>query len=158
MKKIYVGAAYYPEMWEESEVDRDIVRMKEAGVNVVRVAEFAWGKMEPEEGKFDLGWLERAVDKLYQAGIDVIMCTPTCTPPRWLLNKYPETRTVYADGTRTEVFAASYHSSVGVRPIRLRYSVGAPCLKSLTIWPTWSKSISFSVPRYPRRAFLPACW
>ena len=105
MKKIYVGAAYYPEMWEESEVDRDIVRMKEAGVNVVRVAEFAWGKMEPEEGKFDLGWLERVVDKLYQAGIDVIMCTPTCTPPRWLLDKYPETRTVYADGTRTEVFS-----------------------------------------------------
>ena len=105
MKKIYVGAAYYPEMWEESEVDRDIVRMKEAGVNVVRVAEFAWGKMEPEEGKFDLGWLERAVDKLHKAGIDVIMCTPTCTPPRWLLDKYPETRTVYADGTRTEVFS-----------------------------------------------------
>ena len=103
--KIYVGAAYYPEMWPESEVERDIARMKEAGVNVVRVAEFAWGKMEPEEGVFDFGWLERAVDKLAAAGIGVIMCTPTCTPPRWLLDKYPETRTVYADGTRTEVFS-----------------------------------------------------
>ena len=103
--KIYVGAAYYPEMWPESEVERDIARMKEAGVNVVRVAEFAWGKMEPEEGVFDFGWLERAVDKLAAAGIGVIMCTPTCTPPRWLLDKYPETRTVYADRTRTEVFS-----------------------------------------------------
>ena len=105
MEKILVGAAYYPEMWEESEVEKDIVRMKEAGINTVRVAEFAWGRMEPEEGKFDFGWLERAVEKLYKAGIGVIMCTPTCTPPRWLLNKYPETRTVYADGTRTEVFS-----------------------------------------------------
>ncbi len=104
-QKIYVGAAYYPEMWEESEVEKDIVRMKEAGVNCVRVGEFAWGKMEPEEGVFDLGWLERAVEKLTAAGIGVIMCTPTCTPPRWLLDKYPETRIVYADRTRTEVFS-----------------------------------------------------
>lgn len=105
MEKILVGAAYYPEMWEESEVEKDIVRMREAGVNTVRVAEFAWGKMEPEEGKFDFGWLERAVGKLGDAGIGVVMCTPTCTPPRWLLNKYLETRMVYADGTRTEVFS-----------------------------------------------------
>ena len=105
MEKLYVGAAYYPEVWDEDEVDRDIVRMKEAGVNVVRVAEFAWGKMEPQEGKFDFGWLERAVDKLIAAGIDVIMCTPTCTPPRWLLEKYPETRNVLPDKTRTEVFS-----------------------------------------------------
>ena len=103
--KIRVGAAYYPEVWPESEVEKDIARMKEAGINLVRVGEFAWGKMEPEEGVFDLGWLERAVDKLTAAGIEVIMCTPTCTPPRWLLNKYPETRIVYADGTRTEVFS-----------------------------------------------------
>ena len=73
MEKLYVGAAYYPEVWDEDEVERDIVRMKEAGVNVVRVAEFAWGKMEPQEGKFDFGWLERAVDKLIAAGI-VIAC------------------------------------------------------------------------------------
>lgn len=105
MDKILVGAAYYPEMWDESEVEKDIVRMKEAGVNCVRVGEFAWGKMEPEEGVFDLAWLERAVDKLTAAGIGVIMCTPTCTPPRWMLDKYPETRIVYADKTRTEVFS-----------------------------------------------------
>ena len=69
MKKILVGAAYYPEMWEESEVEKDIVRMRESGVNTVRVAEFAWGRMEPEEGKFDFGRLERAVGKLGDAGI-----------------------------------------------------------------------------------------
>ena len=78
--KIRVGAAYYPEVWPESEVEKDIARMKEAGINLVRVGEFAWGKMEPEEGVFDLGWLERAVDKLTAAGIDVIMCSSTTAP------------------------------------------------------------------------------
>ena len=103
MKKLYIGAAYYPEMWDESEVDRDITRMKELGVNCVRVGEFAWGKMEPQEGQFDFAWLKRAVDKYYEAGIVTVLCTPTCTPPRWLLDKYEETRRVDPRGARAEV-------------------------------------------------------
>lgn len=102
-KKIYLGAAYYPEMWEESEVDADIARCRETGVNTLRVGEFAWGKMEPKEGEFDFGWLERTVDKLHAAGISVVMCTPTCTPPRWMMNKYEEMRRVDSTGIRTEV-------------------------------------------------------
>ena len=105
MDKIFVGAAYYPELWAESEQEKDIARMKEAGVNCVRVGEFAWGTMEPEEGKFGFSWLDRVLERLRAAGIAVVLCTPTCTPPRWLMDKYPETRTVYADGTRTEVFS-----------------------------------------------------
>ena len=105
MKKIYVGAAYYPEVWEPSEVDKDIERMQRAGVNCVRVGEFAWADMEPEEGVFTLGWLKDVVDKLYAAGIDVIMCTPSCTPPRWLFDKYPETRIVYGSKEQTEIFS-----------------------------------------------------
>lgn len=101
--KIYIGAAYYPELWEESEVDKDVVRCKELGVNCLRVGEFAWEKMEPKEGEFDFGWLKRTVDKLYENGIYTIMCTPTCTPPRWLLNKYPETRQVKSDCLREDV-------------------------------------------------------
>ena len=103
MKQILVGAAYYPEMWDENEVEKDIARMKEAGVNCVRVGEFAWSKMEPEEGKFDFSWLKNAVDKCYAAGIVTVMCTPTCTPPRWLLDTYEETRSVDARNVRAEV-------------------------------------------------------
>ena len=105
MKKVFVGAAYYPELWADEEIAADIARMKSAGINCVRMGEFAWGKMEPEEGKYDLEWLARATDMLHAAGIAVVLCTPTCTPPRWLLEKYPETRTVYADGVRTQVFS-----------------------------------------------------
>lgn len=103
MDKIYLGAAYYPELWNESEVEKDIARCKETGVNCVRIGEFAWGKMEPEEGKFDFAWLVRVVDKLYENGIFTVLCTPTATPPRWMLNKYPEMRMTMHDLVRADV-------------------------------------------------------
>ena len=90
MKKIYIGAAYYPEMWEESEIEKDIQRCKETGINCLRIGEIRLGKMEPKESEFDLPWLEKIVDKLYENGIYTVMCTPSATPPRWLLDKYPE--------------------------------------------------------------------
>ncbi len=103
MEKILIGAAYYPEMWDEKEVEVDIARMKGLGVNCMRVGEFAWGKMQPNEEEFDFDWLLRVVDRLYAAGIYTIMCTPTCTPPRWMLDKYKEMRSVDSAGVRAEV-------------------------------------------------------
>lgn len=100
---VYIGAAYYPEMWDENELDKDVLRCKSLGVNVLRAGEFAWGKMEPKEGEFDFTQLLRVVDKLYENGIYTVMCTPSATPPRWLLNKYPETRMVMHDLIRADV-------------------------------------------------------
>ena len=100
---MYIGAAYYPELWDENEIEQDITRCKEAGVNCLRIGEFAWGKMEKAEGSYDFSFFERVVDRLYTAGIYTVMCTPTCTPPRWFLEKYEETRSVYQDGRRQEV-------------------------------------------------------
>ena len=102
MKKLYIGAAYYPELWDEAEVDKDIERCKELGLNVMRVGEFAWGKMEPSEGKYQFDWLISVVDKLYNAGISTVMCTPTCTPPRYMLDKYEEMRNVSDRGVRSQ--------------------------------------------------------
>lgn len=84
LKKPFIGVAYYPEDWPESEMDFDIAKMKEIGIGVARIGEFAWKKMEPEEGFFEFGWLHRVVDKLAEAGIRVIMGTPTAVPPKWL--------------------------------------------------------------------------
>lgn len=100
---IYVGAAYYPEMWDENEVDKDIIRCKDLGVNVLRIGEFAWGKMEPNEGEYSLDWLTRIVDKLYQNGIYTVMCTPSATPPRWMLDKYPDMKRILPDHVREDV-------------------------------------------------------
>lgn len=98
--KIYYGASYYPEAWPEENIDDDIALMKEMGVNVVRMAEFAWAKMEPEEGKYNFKWLHDVIDKLYANGIEVILGTPTATPPAWLAAKHPEMYRVTENGVR----------------------------------------------------------
>ena len=65
--------------------------MKELGINSVRIAEFAWSTMEPTEGVYDFSLFSYVMDKMEEAGIGVILCTPTATPPKWLTDKYPET-------------------------------------------------------------------
>ncbi|MEI7675133.1 MAG: beta-galactosidase [Bacteroidales bacterium] len=100
VEKLYYGAAYYPEVWDESEIDKDIVRMKELKMNVMRMGEFSWSKMEPTEGKYDFSWLHKIIDKLHANGIDVILGTPTATPPAWLAEKHPEMFQLNAQGIR----------------------------------------------------------
>ena len=88
---MYFGVDYYPEHWvypyggtpEHPEAcwDEDIALMREAGFNAVRMGEFTWGLCEREDGKFDFDWLRRAMDRLHQAGIKVILATPTAAPP-----------------------------------------------------------------------------
>ena len=101
MSRILLGANYYPEDWDEELVDSDIEKMKECGFNVVRIAEFSWKKMEPSEGVYDFAWLHRVVDRMREAGIGVIMGTPTATPPNWLYNKFPEMAMLSSNGVRT---------------------------------------------------------
>ncbi|MDI7276045.1 MAG: beta-galactosidase [Anaerolineae bacterium] len=96
----YYGCAYYPEYWGAERVGDDARLMREAGINIVRIGEFAWCRMEPEEGRFTLDWLHDCVETLARRGIDVLMCTPTAAPPAWLTQRYPDTLLVKADGTR----------------------------------------------------------
>ncbi len=96
----YLGAAYYPEDWPQEFEDKDITIMKEVGMNVMRIAEFAWSSMEPKEGQYDFEWLHRIVDKLGKADIAVIIGTPTCTPPIWLVEKHPEVLFMTENGER----------------------------------------------------------
>jgi beta-galactosidase len=97
---MYFGVDYYPEHWTypyagtekdpEAQWKTDAQLMVAAGVNVVRMGEFTWGICEPEEGKYDFGWLKRAMDVMGKAGIQVVLGTPTAAPPVWLAKRYPE--------------------------------------------------------------------
>jgi beta-galactosidase len=98
--EIYVGVDYYPEHWPRERWDEDARLMKEAGFNVVRLAEFSWVLLEPEEGRFDFGWLDDAIGLLGRHGIKVVLGTPTAVMPAWVARKYPETLAMKADGTR----------------------------------------------------------
>ncbi|GHC05080.1 beta-galactosidase [Cerasicoccus arenae] len=88
--ELILGSAWYPEQWSKAVWEQDMREMVELGFNTVRLAEFAWAKLEPEEGYYQFKWLADALDLLHQNGIGAILCTPTATPPIWLLNKYPE--------------------------------------------------------------------
>jgi beta-galactosidase len=95
-----IGVDYYPEHWPRDRWETDARLMKQAGFNVVRLAEFSWINMEPEEGRFEFGWLDEAVALLGRHGIGVILGTPTAVMPAWVARKYPETLRQKPDGTR----------------------------------------------------------
>ena len=98
--QVHLGASWYPEMWPEEEWPRDVARMKEIGFTMVRMFEFAWHRFEPEEGRYDFDWAVKVMDLCAEAGIAVMVGTPTAAPPAWLTEKYPEVLRVREDGTR----------------------------------------------------------
>lgn len=98
---MYIGVDYYPEHWPEQRWAEDLRLMHEAGFNVVRVAEFTWVMLEPEEGRFTFDWLDRFLDLAQQHEIKVILGTPTASMPAWVARKYPETLAMKPDGTRS---------------------------------------------------------
>lgn len=95
-----VGVAWYPEQWPEERWATDLDMMKAMGFNTVRVAEFAWARMEPEEGKFDFAWLDRAIDAAAKRGFMIVIGTPTAAPPAWLTQKYPDTLRIDENGAQ----------------------------------------------------------
>ncbi len=97
---MYIGVDYYPEHWQRDRWDVDARAMKKAGFNVVRLAEFGWAFMEPEEGRFEFGWLDEALAVLRKQGISAILGTPTAVMPAWCAHKYPETLAMQKDETR----------------------------------------------------------
>ena len=90
MDIILYGAAYYPEYTPSERLDKDVDLMRKAGINLVRVGESTWSSWEPRDGAFEFAWIERALDRMHQAGIKVILGTPTYSIPPWLYRQHPE--------------------------------------------------------------------
>ncbi len=99
---LYLGTAWYPEQWPEARWDVDLALMEKAGVRFARITEFAWSKLEPVEGQYDLDWVERAVRAAERHHIAIVLGTPGAAPPAWLTQKYPETLRTMEDGRKDE--------------------------------------------------------
>jgi beta-galactosidase len=95
---VLYGGDYNPEQWPESVWLEDAQLMQEAGVNMVSLAIFSWAKLEPREGEFDFGWLDRVIDVLHTHGIKVDLATATAAPPPWLAKHYPDSLPMTRDG------------------------------------------------------------
>jgi beta-galactosidase len=100
LPRFLFGAPYYPEHWTTEDMQDDPERMAAAGVNVVRMAEFAWDRMEPRSGEFDFSLFDETIARLGERDIDTILCTPTATPPRWLTVQHEDWMRVDANGRR----------------------------------------------------------
>ncbi len=93
-----LGCCYYPEHWPEEIWTKDAERMVALGLTWVRIGEFAWSRIEPSPGELRWEWLDRAIEVLGSAGLQVVLGTPTATPPRWVADKHPDMFAYDADG------------------------------------------------------------
>ena len=98
--RLRLGVCYYPEHWDAALWADDFRRMRELGMTIVRMGEFAWTIFEPAEGEFTFELFDRALDLAHEHGLQVIFGTPTATPPAWLTHRYPETLNVSRDGVQ----------------------------------------------------------
>ena len=114
--KFTVGVDYYPEQWPQTRWATDAALMRDAGFNVVRLAEFAWVKLEPALGEFDFDWLDRAIEILSAHGLTIVLGTPTATMPAWVMALDPSMYRVSADGR-----AASFGHRRGYCPHHVGY-------------------------------------
>jgi beta-galactosidase len=95
---VLYGGDYNPEQWPPAVWEEDARLMREAGVNLVTLAVFAWAKLEPEAGRYDFTWLDRVIDILYSQGVQVDLATSTAAPPPWLIHAHPEVLPITAEG------------------------------------------------------------
>ncbi|MFK7877080.1 MAG: beta-galactosidase [Paracoccaceae bacterium] len=103
-----LGVCYYPEHWPEDMWPHDAARMVDTGIEIVRIGEFAWSRLEPTQGQFTWDWLDRAIDVLASAGLQIVLGTPSATPPRWMLDRFPDMLAKDAQG-RPRTFGSRRH-------------------------------------------------
>lgn len=92
------GVDYYPEHWPEARWAQDAQDMRAAGFNTVRLAEFAWSRLEPHPDAYDFAWLDHAIDILHAEGLQIVLGTPTASPPPWVMQLFPDAFLVMKDG------------------------------------------------------------
>ena len=121
-----LGVCYYPEQWPAEWWADDAKRMREMGIRWVRIAEFAWGVIEPAPGRLEWAWLDRAVEALHAEGLKVVLGTPTATPPKWLVDAHPEILSLDAHGAprgfgsrRHYCFSSPVYREQSARIVRL---------------------------------------
>ena len=103
-----LGSCYYPEHWPEERWQKDAEEMVAAGLSWVRIGEFAWSRLEPEQGIQNFDWLDRAISILGNVGLNIVMSTPTAAPPRWVVDKWPDMLLVDGEG-RSRQFGSRRH-------------------------------------------------
>ena len=85
-----LGTCWFPEHWDKSRIPQDVARMADLGLSLIRLGEFAWNIIEPEPGVYEWSLFDTAMDALHEAGLKAMLCTPTATPPKWLIDRHDD--------------------------------------------------------------------
>lgn len=85
-----LGVCYYPEQYPEHIWAKDAVQMRELGLKIVRLGEYAWYKMQPNREVFEWDWLDKIIEIMSNEGLQIVLCTPTSAPPSWMINEHPD--------------------------------------------------------------------
>lgn len=147
------GVDYYPDQTPEALWQQDASDMAAMGITNVRIAEFAWGLLEPEEGKFDFSWLQRAIDLLHSHGIAVILGTPSAAPPPWLTQKYPEVLMVNDHGVTLSAGARRFTCPTNKTYRRLSLAIATEMARTFASTPGiigWQIDNEFTLGESPR--------
>lgn len=139
MEKLYHGACYYPELWDEKEIDTDIAKMKECGINLIRIGEFAWSVYEPRENEFHFDFFKSVIQRFNENGIDTILCTPTPTPPVWLTHNHSERchrdiEGVMSHGSRLHICTNNHYFRERARIIISKIARELGSLDGVVLW------------------------
>ncbi|WP_263377705.1 beta-galactosidase [Granulicella paludicola] len=151
--RILLGVDYYPDQTPESLWAEDATMMAEAGINNVRLAEFAWALMEPSETHFSFEWLQRSVRLLHAHGIDCILGTPSAAPPQWLSFKYPEVLLVNDQGLTMSPDSRRYTCPTNTTYRRFSNAITTQMAKTFANEPGvigWQIDNEFTLASYPR--------
>ena len=100
MEELLYGAAYYDEYMPFERLEKDVKMLKQANMNLVRIAESTWSTLEPEDGVFDFHHIDRVLNAMGDAGIHVIVGTPTYAVPSWMTQRYPDILVTTKGGRR----------------------------------------------------------
>jgi len=108
--RITAGVCYYPEHWGAEYWQNDLSKMRELGIEIARVGEFAWNFFEPREGHYEFSFFDSFLAEARRQGIGIIMCTPTCSPPAWLVKKHPEVLNATIEGNLYQHGMRQHHN------------------------------------------------
>ncbi len=153
------GADYYPDQTPERLWQEDATRMADMGITNVRIAEFAWGLMEPHEGTFDFKWLERSIGILHAHNIAVIVGTPSAAPPPWLTLKYPEALMVNDKGLQLTPGTRRFTCPTNATYRRLSLAIATAMAKNFAATPGiigWQIDNEFTLGEFAR-CYCPSC-
>ena len=103
-----LGVCYYPEHWDRSVWRDDAKRMADLGLSLVRLGEFAWSLIEPGPGQMAWDWLDESIGILADENLEIMLGTPTATPPKWLIDKHDDILAWDRDG-RVRGFGSRRH-------------------------------------------------